>query len=101
MTVAVEMLLWFAAIGCGLLGGLFFAFSAFVMRALGSLTPAAGVAAMNAINREILRSLFMPLFWGTTLASLVLGAVGLWRWGEAGALAMVGRARHTCSACSS
>lgn len=88
MNVIVDVLLWFAAIGCSLLGGLFFAFSAFVMRALGSLTPSAGIAAMNAINRDILRSAFMPLFWGTTLAALALAVLGLLRWGEAGAATM-------------
>ena len=85
----VGVLLWFAAIGCSLLGGLFFAFSAFVMRALGRLPPAAGIAAMNAINRDILRSAFMPLFWGTTLAALALAVLGLWRWEDAGAPAML------------
>jgi uncharacterized membrane protein len=86
--VMVDALLWFAAIGCSLLGGLFFTFSAFVMRALGSLAPAAGIAAMNAINRDILRSLFMPLFWGTTLAALALAILALWHWEKAGAPAM-------------
>lgn len=88
MGTVVQALLWFCALGCGLLGGLFFAFSTFVMRALGSLPPPAGIAAMNAINRDILRSLFMPLFWGTTLASLVLAAVGLMHRDQPGAVAM-------------
>jgi len=69
---AITTLLWFNAIGCGLLAGLFFAFSAFIMTALGRIAPASGIAAMNAINEVILRSLFMPLFWGTTVASAVL-----------------------------
>lgn len=88
MTQLVDALLWLCALACGLLGGLFFAFSAFVMRALGGLAPAAGIAAMNAINRDILRSLFMPVFWASTLAALALAVLGLLRWGEAGAAAM-------------
>ena len=37
-------LLWFSAIGCGLLGGLYFALSAFGMTALGRIDQAAGNA---------------------------------------------------------
>ena len=70
------ILLWFCALTCALLGGLYFAFSAFIMRALEE-AGAAGIAAMNAINRLILRSWFMPLFVGTTLASLALAVIGL------------------------
>jgi uncharacterized membrane protein len=32
---------------------------------------------MNSINAVILRSLFMPFFFGTTLGSLVLGVAGI------------------------
>jgi len=69
-------LLWFCALGCGLIAGLYFAFSAFIMRALAGIDRAAGIAAMNAINTAILRSLFMPLFLGTTLASAALVVLG-------------------------
>lgn len=86
----VSLLLWFAAIGCGLMAGLYFAFSAFIMRALARIDRAHGVAAMNAINADILRSLFMPLFIGTTVASLVLAVLGALRLGAPGALPMLG-----------
>jgi uncharacterized membrane protein len=36
----------FAALGCGVVAGVFFAFSAFVMRALASLPALQGIAAM-------------------------------------------------------
>ena len=36
-----------SALGCGLIAGVFFAFSAFVMRALARLEPAQGMAAMQ------------------------------------------------------
>jgi uncharacterized membrane protein len=65
-------LLWFCALGSALIAGLFFAFSAFIMTALGSIEPRAGVAAMNAVNSVILRSLFMPVFLGSSLAALAL-----------------------------
>jgi len=82
-------LLWFCAIGCGLLAGLYFAFSAFIMTALGRIDQTHGISAMNAINSTILRSPFMPLFFGTTLASLALAGIALFRWGEPGAAAML------------
>jgi uncharacterized membrane protein len=80
----VTLLLWFAAIGCGVMAGVYFAFSAFVMTSLARLPPASGIAAMNAINADIIRSAFMPLFFGTTLAAAVLAAAGVVRWGEPG-----------------
>lgn len=80
-------LLWFSIIACGLVAGLYFTFSAFAMRALARIDAAAGVAAMNSINVEIQRSLFMPLFVGSSLSSLALAGIGLLRWGTAGAAA--------------
>lgn len=46
----VTALLWFALVSCGLLAGLYFAFSGFIMTALRALERPAGIAAMNAIN---------------------------------------------------
>jgi uncharacterized membrane protein len=89
MPSVISILLWFAAIGCGLTAGLYFAFSAFIMTALGRIDKVHGLAAMNAINSTILRSLFMPLFWGTTGASVVLAGVGVFRWSEPGAAALI------------
>lgn len=82
-------LLWFSAVGCGLLAGLYFAFSAVIMTSLGRIGPAAGIAVMNAINVDIVKSLFMPFYLGTTLTSGVLAVVGLLRWGEPGSLALL------------
>lgn len=78
--------LWFSAIGCGLIGGLYFAFSAFLMTALHRLPPSGGIAAMNAINSEILRSLFIPLFLATSLVALLLSIAAAFSHGEAGAV---------------
>jgi uncharacterized membrane protein len=82
-------LLCFAAIGCGLMAGVYFAFSTFVMTALGRLDQAAGIAAMNAINADIVRSLFMPLFLGTTVAGAALVVMGALRLSEPGAVSMI------------
>ncbi len=89
MSAWLAGLLWFSAIGCGLMGGLYFAFSVFIMTALSRIERASGVAAMNSINTVILRSLFMPLFFGTTLAALVLALAALFRLSASGGLAML------------
>ena len=85
MRTLVTGLLWFSALGCGLLAGLYFAFSAFVMTALGRIDQAAGIAAMNAINSVIVQSLFLPLFMGSTLTCLALAILAPFRWDEPGA----------------
>jgi uncharacterized membrane protein len=89
MQTLITGLLWFSAIGCGLIAGLYFAFSTFIMTALGRIGQAAGMAAMNAINATIVQSLFMPFFLGTTVTSAALAVIALFRWGDPGAMAMV------------
>jgi len=89
MSHLITGLLWVGAIGCGLLAGLYFAFSTFIMTALGRIDQAHGVSAMNAINATILGSLFMPFFSGTTVASLLLAIIGILRRGEPGARLLV------------
>jgi uncharacterized membrane protein len=65
------------AVSAGLVGGVFFAFSNFVMDALGRLRPSEGAAAMQAINITVINPLFMTALFGTGLASLVLVGWGL------------------------
>lgn len=75
----------FAALGCGLIAGVFFAFSTSVMKALARLPSAEGIAAMQFINVVILNPVFLGAFVGTAAACalLVIGAV--LRWHEPGA----------------
>jgi uncharacterized membrane protein len=87
LQLMTTVLLWFLAIGCGVMAGVYFAFSAFVMTSLGRIDQAAGIAAMNAINSDIVRSLFMPLFMGTTLASAAVAVVAVLNWGHQGMIA--------------
>ena len=72
----ITALLWFAAIGCGVMAGVYFTFSAFVMRSLASIDTPAGIAAMQAINDVIVKSTFLPLFFGTSIAAAI--TVGLY-----------------------
>jgi uncharacterized membrane protein len=90
MTDAIlTVALWFCAMGTGLMAGVYFTFSTFVMTSLARIPRSAGVAAMQSINSTILRSLFMPLFFGTTLASLALTGVAIVRRGEPGSAALL------------
>ena len=85
MSSLVTGLLWLSAISCGLLAGLYFAFSAFIMTALGRIDQAAGIPAMNEINNVIVQSLFLPVFLGSTLTCLALAILAPFRWDEPGA----------------
>jgi uncharacterized membrane protein len=88
-SLIITGLLWCSAIGTGLIGGVYFAFSTFVMAALGRCGPAHGIVAMNSISSTILHSLFMPLFYGTTLTSTVLAAFALLRWDGSRSMAVL------------
>lgn len=74
-----------AAVGCGLVGGVLFAFSTFVMAGLRSVAPDVGAAAMAAINRHATRAPFGSLLLVTTGLVVVLGVVAATRLDEAGA----------------
>ena len=72
-----------AAIGCGLIAGVFYAFSTFVMRGLGRTQPAAsGLHAMQAINVTVLTPLFLVPFIGLAPLCLGLGIVAVMNWTE-------------------
>ncbi len=61
----LDILALLLCIGSGTIGGVFFAFSSFVMRALGDLPPAHGVSAMQRINVVVLNPWFLGVFIGT------------------------------------
>ena len=70
----------FTAISCGLIAGVFFAFSSFVMSALARLQPPQGTAAMQAINIAVINPWFMGVFLGTAGACLFLLGFSLIKW---------------------
>ena len=79
----------FAALGCGLVGGVFFAFSTFVMKALSRLPPGEGLAAMQSINVAALNRGFMAAFFGTAGACVLALVSSLFRWHEPGAVCLL------------
>jgi uncharacterized membrane protein len=72
----------FAALGCALMAGVFFAFSAFVMKALARLPAEQGVAAMQAINVAAVTFAFMVTLFGTAVACGALAVRALLAWEE-------------------
>ncbi len=68
----IEIALGVAGISTGLMAGIYFAFSMFVIAALKAQPSHIGVASMNSINRVILKSAFMPLFFGSSGLALLL-----------------------------
>jgi uncharacterized membrane protein len=69
-----------SALGCGLIAGFFFAFSVFVMKALASLPPAQGIAAMQSINVTVLNPWFLGAFFGTAVACILLAVTAFVTW---------------------
>lgn len=65
------------ALGCGLVAGVFFAFSTFVMQGLARTSPPHGIAAMQSINIWALTPVFMTLLFGTGAAVGLLAVAAL------------------------
>jgi len=75
-----------AALGCGLVAGVFFAFSTFVMPALERLQPPQGIAAMQSINITAINPLFITAIFGTAVACIILAVSSVLRWNQPGAV---------------
>jgi uncharacterized membrane protein len=106
MSGAVDFVLLATAVGAGLMGGVFFAFSTFAMAGLRRLPPVQGAAAMQSINVTAITPAFMTALFGT--AALCLG-VAVWAvasWDDvrapwvlaAGALYLIGTIAVTMAA---
>ena len=65
------------ALGSGVIAGAFFAFSSFVMGALGRLPAAQGIGAMQSINVVVINPLFLGVFAGTALIALLAAGYAL------------------------
>src|SRR4051812_47994836 len=74
------LLIVLCVLGSGAIGGVFFAFSNFVMPALARLAPAEGIHAMQAIDVTVLNRLFLSTFMGTGALSIAAAIVALLRW---------------------
>jgi uncharacterized membrane protein len=81
---ATMMVTLAAALGSGVIGGAFFAFSSFVMRALGRLAPPEGIRAMQSINIVVINPVFLGVFVGTALVCAVVAVLSIRSWSDAG-----------------
>lgn len=70
------------AVGAGLVAGVYFAFSTFVMRGLRDVPAPVGMSAMQSINRAAPNPLFVVALIGTGLGCIVLGIVAGTRWSD-------------------
>jgi uncharacterized membrane protein len=77
------------ALGSGVIAGVFFTFSTFVMEALARLAKPAGIAAMQAINITVINPWFFVAFFGTAVISAILVVAALLTWSQAGSLCLV------------
>ena len=66
-----------AALGSGLIAGVFLAFSSFVMQALARRPAAEGIAVMQAINVTVINPVFLGIFLGSAVLSVGLIAATL------------------------
>jgi uncharacterized membrane protein len=73
-----------AALGSGVIGGAFFAFSSFVMGALGRLVAPEGVRAMQSINIVVINPVFLGVFVGTALVCAILAVLSIKSWSDPG-----------------
>ncbi len=80
MTTMSFFLIQLAVLAYAMVGGVFLAFSDFIMRSLARTGGHGGVEAMQVINREVFRWIFMALLLGMAAGSLgiiVFGALAL------------------------
>lgn len=73
-----------AVLGTALLAGNFFAFSAFLMRALRGLSAERGIVAMQAITAATKKSIFLLVFFGTAVLCVILSGIALMHRGAPG-----------------
>jgi uncharacterized membrane protein len=83
-----------AALGSGLIAGVFFAFSTSVMSALGRLPSDQGMTAMQHVNVIIINPLFLGVFLGTAFVCAVLTVVSLIRWDRGSMFVLAGAALY-------
>ena len=95
----MESLVWaaslFAIVGAGVVTGLLFAFSNFVMTALAELPDEVGMFAMQRINVHIINPVFLAFFLGTPIACAAV-MVGWYAGVEVPRATLVGVGLYAC-----
>jgi uncharacterized membrane protein len=73
-----------AVLGSGLIGGVFFSFAAFMLKAIARLPVPQAIGAMQSITRAIKNSVFLAVFFATAALAGVLGLAALFNWSRPG-----------------
>ena len=81
-----------AVLGTAIVGGAFFAFSSFIMKALARVPSAEGIAAMQSINIVVINPSFLGAFMGTALLSVGVIVLALLNHGHPSAMFFLGGA---------
>ena len=82
MTALASITAVLGLLGTAVVGGIFFAFSSFVMKALARVPAHEGIAAMQSINVVVLNPSFLGTFAGTALVSIIAAGVAVMNWGD-------------------
>lgn len=77
MSIPFLLVLHIVTLAYALIAGVFLAFSDFIMRSLARTGGVGGVDAMQVINREVFRWVFMTLFLGLAPVSIGLAAYAM------------------------
>jgi len=85
----IDGLLWLSAVSVALMAGVYFSFSAFVMRSLDVIGMPSAMIAMQSINRVIVRSAFLPLFFGSTALCCILFTIMAFDTARTGAVSVL------------
>ncbi len=72
MSTTFFILMQLSILAYALVAGVFLAFSDFIMRSLAITGGVGGVEAMQVINREVFRWIFMTLFLGMAVVSIII-----------------------------
>ncbi len=81
MNLLTTVLAVVAMLGSALIGGVFYAFSSFIMKALARMPTEEGIAAMQSINIVVINASFLGAFIGTAVISLMLAVLAIKGWG--------------------
>jgi uncharacterized membrane protein len=68
------------ALGCGVIAGVLFAFSSFVMKGLARLPPAQGITSMQSVNAAALTPAFMAALFGTAAGCIAVIVSSILSW---------------------
>lgn len=95
MIALLKLPVLIAAIGSFIIAGIFYAFSTFIMQALGRIPVPEGIRAMQTINIVIINPFFLGIFMGTALLLIAVAIAAGMNLGHPGApLVLAGAALY-------